>query len=417
MELFENINYIIEILAAELIFLWCYPRRNQFGLRLSVICAVLLVIGYFENMQRTNTVFGFLGMVALLGMTAIGMFLTFQASFLSIFSACIGGVALQHISHHVSFLVTRVPGMGTWNPLWEFFTCFVLDAAVLLLLRGPLRRTRYYENHDWRITAVSLLIVLLCTGVTRLLRLSGNLNTYGVICTALYAIICCALALFLQFSIYYFVMMRSEYLLVRRIREEERQQYEVSREKAELVNIKCHDLKHKLRALEHRLPKAEIDSMREIIDSYDGTYHTGLDVLDIILNEKSLRCRSRNISLTYMGPGAELSFLDTMDIYSMFGNILENAITAADQFQDAERRVISMAIERRGNLVLINTSNYLGQTLSFEDGIPQSTKEGEPGYHGYGLKSIREIAKRYHGDISVSAADGIFQLSVYLMNE
>lgn len=137
----------------------------------------------------------------------------------------------------------------------------------------------------------------------------------------------------------------------------------------------------------------------------------------IILNEKSLRCRSRGIALTYMGPGAELSFLDDMDLYSMFGNILENAITAADQFSQPEKRVVGMTIERKGNFVLLNTVNYLPKGLAFADGLPQTTKQGEKGYHGYGLKSIREIARRYHGDVSISATGGIFRLRVYLMNE
>lgn len=345
------------------------------------------------------------------------MTLVFHGTFLSILAACTSGVALQHISHHLSRLAAMTLGFEPWNAWWEFVTCLLLDVIALLFLIRPLRRTRYYEVEDARITAVSLLIVLLCTGLTRLLRLSGTLNNYGIVCTSLYAITCCVLALFIQFFLYCFVQFKSDYLLQKRIREEERQQYELSREKDELINIKCHDLKHKLQMLETRLPKAEMESMREIIDARDSTYHTGLDVLDTILNEKSLRCRSRGIALTYMGPGEELGFLDDMDLYSMFGNILENAITAADRFQEKDKRAISMTIERKGNFVLLNAINYLPESLEFADGLPQTTKTGEKGYHGYGLKSIREIARHYHGDVSISTAGGFFRLSVYFMSE
>lgn len=284
---------------------------------------------------------------------------------------------------------------------------------------GPAEKIRHFESHALGITAISLLIVLLCTGVTRFLRLGGTLNLYATICTSLYAIVCCSLALFIQPFLYYFIQFKSEYLLLQRIREEERAQYETSRENFELLNIKCHDLKHKLLSLESKLPKSELDSMRDIIDSYDGTYHTGLDVLDIILNEKSLRCKNRSITLTYMGPGEELDFMDAMDVYSLFGNILDNAITAADKSEIPGKRLVSMVVERKGGFVLISVINFLEDIhpLSFADGLPFTTKEGEIGYHGYGLKSVRAIAKKYSGDVTVSAEEGIFHLSVYLMSE
>ena len=418
MKFFVNFNYIIEVLLAELVFLSPFPHQKRFIPRLLLVLTTATATGCFEATHRNNGgLFSFLCMTALLGLTVLGMKFAFHGTFLSVLAACTSGVALQHISHHLSRLVALAPNFEPWNAWWEFVTCLLLDVIVFLLLIRPLRNTRYYEVEDARITAVSLLIVLLCTGLTRLLRLSGTLNGYGVVCTSLYAITCCALALFIQFFLYYFVQFKSDYLLQKRIREEEQHQYELSREKDELINIKCHDLKHTLQILETQLPKAEIDSMRELIDAHDSTYHTGLDVLDTILNEKSLRCRSRGIDLTYMGPGEELGFLDDMDLYSMFGNILENAITAADQFQEKDKRVISMTIERKGNFVLFDTINYLPKGLEFTDGLPQTTKTGEKGYHGYGLKSIREIARRYQGDVSISTAGGFFRLSVYFMSE
>ena len=418
MDFFVNVNYIIEVLLAELFFLSPFPRQKRFVPRLILVLITAAAAGCFEATHRNSGgLFSFLCMTGLLGLTVLGMTLVFHGTFLSILAACTSGVALQHISHHLSRLAAMTLGFEPWNAWWEFVTCLLLDVIALLFLIRPLRRTRYYEVEDARITAVSLLIVLLCTGLTRLLRLSGTLNNYGIVCTSLYAITCCVLALFIQFFLYCFVQFKSDYLLQKRIREEERQQYELSREKDELINIKYHDLKHKLQMLETRLPKAEMESMREIIDARDSTYHTGLDVLDTILNEKSLRCRSRGIALTYMGPGEKLGFLDDMDLYSMFGNILENAITAADRFQEKDKRAISMTIERKGNFVLLNAINYLPESLEFADGLPQTTKTGEKGYHGYGLKSIREIARHYHGDVSISTAGGFFRLSVYFMSE
>lgn len=44
--------------------------------------------------------------------------------------------------------------------------------------------------------------------------------------------------------------------------------------------------------------------------------------------------------------------------------------------------------------------------------LPSSTKKDNKDYHGYGLKSIKLIAERYGGSISVSADKGIFNLGI-----
>ena len=350
--------------------------------------------------------------------TVAGMRFSFCGSFLSVFSACSAGVAVQHIGHHLSRLIGLLPFVGVWNSVLEFLTCAVLCVIVVFTLGWMLKKDNAYETADISVTAVSAIIVLICIGITRLLRLGDALNLYAVICTSVYAITCCLLALFIRFFLSRFIRLKSEHLVLQHIREEELRQFEVDRENAELLSIKYHDLKHVLLSLEARFPEAEIDSLRELVESYDSTYHTGLDALDIILNEKNSRCRSRNILLTCMGNGAELGFMDIMDVYSLFGNILENAITAVEKIEVPGKRLISLIIEQKGSFVMISAKNYSDtESLTFTDGLPDTTKDVEPGYHGYGLKSIRLIAQKYHGDISVSAENGMFQVNIYMMSE
>lgn len=156
--------------------------------------------------------------------------------------------------------------------------------------------------------------------------------------------------------------------------------------------------------------------MRSIIDTYDSLYHTGSEVLDIILNEKNLRCRGKGVSITCMGSGKPLEGLDNMDVYSLFGNLLENAITAVEQLPEPRQRIISLVIQQKGNFVYIDVMNFFrGQAPQLEDGLPRTTKQEEQGFHGYGLRSVRAIARKYRGDLSVRCQDGIFTAQVYLL--
>ena len=69
-----------------------------------------------------------------------------------------------------------------------------------------------------------------------------------------------------------------------------------------------------------------------------------------------------------------------------------------------------------GDLVSINITNYYQGQLRFEAGLPATTHSGPQDFHGYGMKSMRTIARKYGGEIKVKAEDGIFVLTVWLVN-
>ena len=57
--------------------------------------------------------------------------------------------------------------------------------------------------------------------------------------------------------------------------------------------------------------------------------------------------------------------------------------------------------------------NYCEEEPVFEDGLPASTKD-DPRFHGYGLKSIRYVARKYGGTATVGVRDSWFELKVLL---
>ena len=422
MDFFVNVNYIIEVLLAELFFLSPFPRQKRFVPRLILVLITAAAAGCFEATHRNSGgLFSFLCMTGLLGLTVLGMTLVFHGTFLSILAACTSGVALQHISHHLSRLAAMTLGFEPWNAWWEFVTCLLLDVIALLFLIRPLRRTRYYEVEDARITAVSLLIVLLCTGLTRLLRLSGTLNNYGIVCTSLYAITCCVLALFIQFFLYCFVQFKSDYLLQKRIREEERQQYELSREKDELINIKYHDLKHQIAGLrcetDEEKRKKWIDAMEEEVSTFANAQRTGNQVLDTILAAKIFHCRKNNISITCVADGMLLDFIHVTDICSIFGNALDNAIEHVTMIPDKEKRLIHVTVSSKKGFVLIKFENYCETPVQKDERALIRTTKADKKNHGYGLSSIRATAEKYGGIVDFEQENDWFYLNILIPRE
>ena len=192
-------------------------------------------------------------------------------------------------------------------------------------------------------------------------------------------------------------------------------QYQQSRESIELINRKYHDLKHQIAVLRAEPDAARrgafLDAMEADIKQYEAQNKAGNSVLDTVLTSKSLYCACNQITLTCVADGRLLDFMDVMDLCTLVGNALDNAIEYEEKIADPEKRLIHMTISAQKGFVLLRLENYCEDQLAFEDGLPASTK-GDPRFHGYGLKSIRYVARKYGGTATVQVGGGWFELRV-----
>lgn len=194
-------------------------------------------------------------------------------------------------------------------------------------------------------------------------------------------------------------------------------QYRMSRDSIDMINRKYHDLKHQIAALRAEPDVAArnqwLDEMEQDIRTYEAQNKTGNSVLDVMLTGKSLYCQKHSIDLTVVADGKHLAFMDTMDICSMFGNALDNAIECELKISDKTKRMIHLTLTTQKQFLLLQVENYCPDMPEFRDGLPVTTKQDSDN-HGFGLKSIRFIAQKYGGTTTVRAEDGWFVLKVLL---
>lgn len=195
----------------------------------------------------------------------------------------------------------------------------------------------------------------------------------------------------------------------------DQRQYEFIRDNVELINRKCHDMRHYLNLGVTNSPavQAEMQDLSDTITKYDSVIHTGNPVCDITLSDKSMECMRKGIDFICVVDGAALSFVDEVSLYSLLGNALENAIEHVQRFPDPEQRLITLNVSRNGFMVVIRVENMLCDTVQMADGLPVSQK-GDPNYHGFGIKSMRSIAEKYGGWLEVITQNGFFQLLIVL---
>ena len=419
-----SINYMLELILGTNIFLYACPKRKCFPYALPLVSLILLGCNFLSyNSTYLNEFIYFLKMISMFLLLLVSMYLCYKVKFLAVFAACIGGMALQHIGYHCSLLLCMIPGVTEAIPAVyiEDMVCLLLFVLSYFTLGRVVAQNEFYKTYDRRMIILGAIMIFVCLVIMRFIRYvqfkEETIPPMILVALSLYAIICCFLSLFLLFYLWRFVSEKNRQFIQLRLAEEIQKQYKQQRKENEQLNIKFHDLKYKLNSLEGNIPEKEKESVLAMLSQYDGTYHTGNEALDTILNKESLTCLQHKISLTFMGNGALLDFVDPLDVYSMFGNMLDNAIESVRKLEDKQKRVISVTIENKGDLVLVTCLNYTKEKVRLVNGFPETTKTGERGYHGFGVKSIANIAEKYHGSINIQNQDDVFTLTVFLFRK
>ena len=158
--------------------------------------------------------------------------------------------------------------------------------------------------------------------------------------------------------------------------------------------------------------KSSIDELGQAIMIYDSIAKTGNDALDCLLTEKGMYCQSKNINFTYMADGKLLSDMKYGDIYSLFGNAIDNAFESVLRTQDVSRRVVGLKVFERSGQKCIHIENWCEKPPVMSNGLPVTSKKDDG--HGFGMKSILYIVKKYGGNLTVSYANNMFALDILL---
>lgn len=194
-------------------------------------------------------------------------------------------------------------------------------------------------------------------------------------------------------------------------------QFRQSQESMDLINRKYHDLKHQLQILREASDDARraayLDEIESGLKQVETQNKTGNTVLDTILTGKSEQCQKLGITLTVVANGTLLSDLSVMDLCTIFGNALDNAIECEAQQEDPQKRLIHVTVSQKSSFACVVVENYYIGSLQMDSTgkFPVTTKR-DRSPHGYGLKSIRFSVEKYGGILHAGAENGWFRLEM-----
>ncbi len=427
-----KIIFMAELLGAELMFCSSLQWRSHPVLRLGATLIVCFAIAIFFPLFSYNALYTSFMFFTMFLFTIAGNAFCYKESWRNILFCCIAGYSLQHLAYEMYNLFLVIFGLGDITIQLYGSTGIVdFNALVLILyiavylscyLGGYFLFAKKIRDDKLELKSIYLLvlvaliilfdIVMNAVIVYHVSGLSGGEEKFMRIMAGIYNIFCCGLALFIQFELSLRRHLEDEVDMLQQLRFLERQQYESLKENVDIINMKCHDIKHQLLAIgrERSISSSYLQEMEEAINIYDSSVKTGNPTLDIILTDKSLRCSRNRVRFSCIADASWLSFMAEEDLYSLFGNLLDNAIESVIRL-DEERRVIGVQVRKEGDKGEINVYNSYEGALVFKDGLPLSTK-GDDRFHGFGIRSIQYICTKYHGDLLIRPHDGIFDLTI-----
>lgn len=193
--------------------------------------------------------------------------------------------------------------------------------------------------------------------------------------------------------------------------------YKISEQSMDIVNQKYHDLKHQIALLRVEFDAQEgmefLEQMQNEIEIYETLNKTGNRILDAILTSKNIYCQGHGMKLNCVADGTALDFMDKMDLSALFGNALDNAIECVQKIEDPEKRLIYLTILRQKDFLRIRVENCCLEQVTFENGLPKTSKK-DTRLHGFGVKSMDSIVKKYNGSMTMGMEGEWFELRILI---
>ncbi len=429
---FDGFSLILTFLESQLsIALFCgqVRKRNAFFLRLAIVFLEGIILAYLLAIWNTEAQSLLVRVVCYLLIALYNfLFLLFcwedtPEELLMAFSC---GMAAYQIGNKVYPLLQNLLGINDRATIsllhaqtqdltgWEWLLFFLVrfgTYSFLVFLFHPRGRLTSDKRTRRNIVLLSVSTVAIVTVLVCIARTYEGESMALNIVIKLFTIIFSLVVLMFGRGIFSQNEKEQQINVLNQLMKQEKLQFESVKANMEVINMKCHDLKHIIHRIEGKLTEEETDALREAIQFYDANIKTGNDILDIVLCEKAIVCRKKGIAFTCLADGPKFAFLSAVQTYSLFGNILDNAIEAVEKLAEPENKVITLTCHENDGQLEIEECNYFDGTIHYTDGN-LSTLKDDSARHGYGTKSIRYVAEQYGGKLEIKVDGNMFFLSV-----
>lgn len=426
LENFFNVLVEDEFLFLCFFFSWNFKKRNHFPLRLLLCILLAQIIAFFsQSIDTGNFIFSMsLNYIIVFILGPLSLCFCFDYPFNSSLFLSVISYSFRHAVYLLWQIITNILEDALLMDLSSFSWIWIVIAFSCALPSIPVAIFLYCRIKEYPSVAVPSLNVILASSSALLVTIVLNnfvlsfdfsLISHSIhYVLNIFALLCSFMIILILMGNVKEVSLKGEIVAINQLRHQEEKQYEISKESIDLINIKCHDLRHQIRQLnkQESISKEDLAEIENAIRIYDTKMKTGNSSMDVILQEKLLLCNKSNISFDCIIDGKQLSFMKESDIYSLFGNIIDNAIDAVSRIPIPTKRTIALKVKKIAGGVFASAENPYEGEIQYKDGLPTTTKK-DLRYHGFGMKSIRNIVNHYNGTLTITSENGIYKIAIF----
>lgn len=428
--------FLAEILIAEVLIAYRMKRKKYFYIRAvsALVCLAAFTLALpvpFYNAMYLSLLFILIFMATLIALKFCLNEPLGNVIYCGFFS-----YNQQHISYQLYNIICILFGYDANNNIYggQFsdmngglqILLFIVPHVIVYLGSWALLTYRAYKNNNEEfalknfkvlILAVSIVFVNVILNAFVVYDLPADTPDIVNFIIFFYNTSACILALIMFVSIVGQEQMKYELGVIENLWHKNEQIYELSKVNVDFINMKCHDLRHRIRNARKKefIDENELKEIESAINIYDGILNTGNEVLDVILSEESIFCNKNDIKLLCNIDGKQVHFMRSADLYSIFQNAIHNAVDAVMRISETEKRIIRLIVKRVGDMVSVRAENYISGDcdIKFTNGLPV-TDSANKEIHGFGMRSMLMSVEKYGGCMCAEVRDGIFYLDIML---
>ena len=390
-------------------------KCRYFNSKITLIVGTLLLATIVTAINKITTYEGILGAVYIVVYFVFSLIFLRGSILKKIFISLLANICLissAALTSNVLFTIFNDDSMKIYTAhSLERLIFMVIGLAVRvyifeLLIRLTNGRKENLRIKEWiliaSVLAVSFLIFAAIQVVIINSKLSGNnqillmLSEFGLI---LINIICLYITINLSDT-----HKREEKLVVEKKQNEYTQKYvQTINEQYEQTRRLRHDMKQYFTVLDGLISERKYSEARALIsENYKSiscsevVVNVGNDYVNSILNAKLTHAKSLQIDVI-CSIEKDLSGIESTDLCNLLGNMLDNAIEAAQECK-TEKRSIELNISSLSNRLIVIVRNSINHSILAENPNLVTSKH-DKSEHGYGIKTIKSITEKYDGTI------------------
>lgn len=192
--------------------------------------------------------------------------------------------------------------------------------------------------------------------------------------------------------------------------------YNTLKENQEKVRKLSHDINNHIMCMESMDGEEREKYKKKIYEELDynrNRINSGSMILDIILSEKYKECKKYGINFKYDIEFDVLKDMESVDICSIFSNVLDNAVEACQKVESANRFITIKGKIAKNYFVIKTENSKVGEIKKDEKGNLETSKEDKT-RHGLGTKIVEESVEKYGGNIEYYDEEDKFRVVILI---